>query len=154
MGNTPLSRKALRQQQEESTLQKSGTTSRKGKKTASKWEEGFKDFFEVNEENEEEEELENPLSSKQAPTSQKTDDTLRLTKKDMEKLQKELAKLEKREDKKITHKYAKIEKKNKPIRKSRYVEQEKSRERNHTLNVALFIVVLLLGILIYLVLNW
>lgn len=150
MGNTPLSRKALRQQQEESTLQKSGTTSRKGKKTASKWEEGFKDFFEVNEE----EELENPLSSEQAPTSQKTDDTLRLTKKDMEKLQKELAKLEKREDKKITHKYAKIEKKNKPIRKSRYVEQEKSRERNHTLNVALFIVVLLLGILIYLVLNW
>lgn len=142
MGNTPLSRKALRQQKEEAL--------KKEKKAPNKWEESFKDFFEINEEDTPEKAT-IPLENS-APDN--LDKTLRLTKKDMEKLQKEIAKMEKRENRKITQKYAKIRKKQQPIKKSRYVEQEKSRERNHTLNVALFIVVLLLGILIYLVLNW
>lgn len=51
---------------------------------------------------------------------------------------------------------AQPQKKNKfrPNKESRTVEGEKSRERNHTLNVAIVIVVALLAVLIYLIFNW
>lgn len=86
--------------------------------------------------------------------SLKVDDTMTFTKEDVLRVQKELEKQEKRKNREISKKYDKLNKKNSPIKKSRQVQQEKSRERNHTLNIALVVVAILLGILIFLVFNW
>ena len=73
------------------------------------------------------------------------------TKKDVLNLQKEL---ERQAKEKNRQKKFELNKKTTDKNNSRVVQQEKSRERNHVLNVAILIVVILLAVVAYLVFNW